>query len=84
MDDTLAQAEIRRWREQDAPVRTEIKRVLMGGLVTEADARPAATSEVVNAIVAKLQSIERSDLKARLVAAGLLLRPYSVTEDGLV
>ena len=84
MDDALAEAEIRRWQAQDAPTRGEIRRMLMGGLVTEADSRPAATSDEVNEIVARLQAIDRLDLKARLVAAGLLPRPYAITEEGLV
>lgn len=67
----------------DERVRAEITALLKGGLATESADRPAA-SDARNAVVARLQSVAASDLRARLVVAGFLEHPNATGAEGVL
>jgi hypothetical protein len=64
----------------DGALREEIRGLLAGGLVTEVWPR-AESSEMVNALVARLRAEAGDDLRAKLVIGGFTDHP--VEADGL-
>lgn len=61
-------------------LRGQLEKLLQGGLQTEWRER-AYTSEAVNDIVARLQSIAADDYAAKLTVAGFTSQPYAGDGD---
>lgn len=65
----------------DEPATLEhIGRLLVGGLVTQ-HAKRAYTSEQVNTVTARLQTLASDDLAGRLVVAGFTDKPFVAPGD---
>lgn len=64
----------------DDALRSKLEQFLTTGLKTEWEQR-AYTSEDVNKIVARLQSIKPDDYPAKLTVAGFTSRPYGDGEE---
>ncbi|BBP04274.1 hypothetical protein TPL01_20340 [Sulfuriferula plumbiphila] len=61
-------------------LRDSLARLMEDGLETEWRER-AYTSEAVNAVVARLQSLRPDDVEGKLRVAGFRLQPYDCTEE---
>lgn len=64
----------------DETLRVTLRKLLQDGLKTEVDPR-AYTSEEVQQLISRLQSLPQNDYSGKLVAGGFTLAPYASPEQ---
>ncbi len=65
---------------EDEALRLTLRDYLQSGLKTEVEPR-AYTSEQVNEIINRLQSLDETDYRNKLIIAGFTLTPYKTDDD---